>query len=101
MYVVDMTVQRSIESQLLQSQKMEMVGQLAGGIAHDFNNVLSAITMATDFLARASSPADPNFQDIMSVKQNATRGRHWFVSCWHSLAARFFDRKRWIYASGR
>jgi two-component system, cell cycle sensor histidine kinase and response regulator CckA len=50
-----------------------MVGQLAGGIAHDFNNVLSAIMMANDFLLNAHKPTDPSFQDIMQIKQNATR----------------------------
>ena len=72
-YVLEITEQRSLENQFLQSQKLETVGQLAGGLAHDFNNVLSAIMMAADFLLNAHRPSDPSFADIMQIKQNANR----------------------------
>jgi two-component system, cell cycle sensor histidine kinase and response regulator CckA len=72
-YMLETTDKRALVNQVNQAQKMEMVGQLAGGMAHDFNNVLSAIMMANDFLLSAHKPTDPSFQDIMQIKQNATR----------------------------
>ncbi len=46
----DVTRQQQVESQLLQSQKMESIGALAGGVAHDFNNMLGGITSAAELL---------------------------------------------------
>ncbi len=69
----DITEQKRFESQLVQSQKMQAVGQLAGGIAHDFNNLLTAMIGFCDLLLLRHTPGDQSFTDVMQIKQNANR----------------------------
>jgi len=71
--ISDATELKTLEAQFVQSQKMQAVGQLAGGIAHDFNNILTGITGHADLLLLRRSVTDPDYGDLMQIKQNANR----------------------------
>ena len=69
----DVTAQRSVQAQLLRSQRLESLGTLAGGIAHDLNNVLSPILMGVEGL----SFHDPDVSTttiLEIIKASAQRG---------------------------
>ena len=71
----DITAQRNLEEQLLQSRKLESIGRLAGGIAHDFNNLLTVILASTEFATRRVSDATAR-GDLELVKDAAQRAAH-------------------------
>lgn len=71
--ILDITDRKKIEAQLLQTSKMEAIGQLAGGIAHDFNNLLAAINGNTK-LALEDLPTDhPVRGHLVEVSRAGTR----------------------------
>src|SRR5882724_7846324 len=59
----DLSERKKTEEQLVQAQKMEMVGQLSGGIAHDFNNLLTVIVGNSEFLSDQLKPR-PDLQQL-------------------------------------
>jgi PAS domain S-box-containing protein len=65
--------QAQLETQLLQSQKMEAVGRLAGGVAHDFNNLLTVITGRTQMLLKSLGSGHPRHGDVELVQKSANR----------------------------
>jgi len=48
-----------LQSQFIESQKMEVIGQLAGGVAHDFNNILAVIMGYSDLIMSDLDPESP------------------------------------------
>lgn len=69
--VNDVTEKLLLEEQLRQSQKMEVIGQMAGGVAHDFNNLLTGI-LGNLSLAQLSEN-DPNRPLLAAAEQAAIR----------------------------
>jgi len=53
-----------LKEELLESRKLEAIGQLAGGVAHDFNNILGAISGYARIDTQAVGAVDPSWKNI-------------------------------------
>lgn len=67
----DVTERKSLQEQLLQSQKMESLGSLAGGIAHDFNNLLTGILGYTELIQMDLPPGSQAQADLEEIRKSA------------------------------
>ena len=78
--VLDVTERRraarerqTLETRMLQTQKLESLGVLAGGIAHDFNNILMAVLGHADLAQAQMVPGSPAQENILEIEKAARR----------------------------
>ncbi len=72
LYVRDISEEKKMREQLMQAEKMSLMGRLAAGIAHEIRNPLSAVTLNLQFLLQR-----PGFDDtVKSIISDALEGAH-------------------------
>ena len=72
-FVLDLTERKRLETQLVQSQKLETVGRLAGGIAHEFNSILTAIIGQSELLLSDLPVGSPLITNANEISKAAGR----------------------------
>lgn len=73
-FLRNITQQKKLEAQFLQSQKIEAIGTLAGGIAHDFNNLLSGIQGYTSLMLLDMDPGHPHYEKLKIIEDQVRSG---------------------------
>jgi two-component system, cell cycle sensor histidine kinase and response regulator CckA len=69
----DVTAQRLMEERARQTERMEVVGQLAGGVAHEANNQMTVVLGAASFLLGRSDLPETARKDLEYIREAAER----------------------------
>jgi len=67
---VDISDRKRLESQLIQSEKMAAIGQLAAGIAHEIRNPLAIIMNALYDLSEIVDTANPEVREDLQIAKD-------------------------------
>lgn len=64
---------KEIQTMLLQSEKMSVIGQLASGVAHEVKNPLGVILNSIRYLELTVKPGPEDFSDILETMRDAVQ----------------------------
>ncbi len=74
--VVDMTLQRFLESELQKAQQLELVGRLASGTVHDFNNLVTVMVGLAGLAKLQIDPAHPAQEPLDRMHEVGEQASH-------------------------
>jgi PAS domain S-box-containing protein len=72
--VTDISENKKMQRQLIQSQKMEALGTMAGGFAHEFKNILQAIKLWTEGALQDLPQESELHNNLNRVLQSINKG---------------------------
>jgi signal transduction histidine kinase len=64
---------QKVQASLLETRKLNAIGDLGAGVAHEFNNPLGGILGLTQLLLRRKSEGDPDLQFLRRIEAEAKR----------------------------
>jgi two-component system, NtrC family, sensor kinase len=67
----DITDQKKLEHQLINTEKMASMGTLAAGVAHEINNPLGVILGFTDLLLEKFNAGSQEYQDLKTIERHS------------------------------
>ena len=71
--VEDITEQKALEAQLIQSEKVAALGTLVSGVAHELNNPLTSIAGLSEFLLEQGFGSGPEREHLRVINDQAER----------------------------
>jgi PAS domain S-box-containing protein len=74
---LDVTMQKKLEFELNQAQKLESVGRLASGVAHEINTPIQFVSDSVHFVREAIGDLTDLVAKYRSVTQSIAQGAHW------------------------
>jgi len=72
-FIRDINIQKNLEIQLIQSQKMEAAGTLANGISHDFKNIISIIAGNASLALDETTENSETYYYLKKITDNCNR----------------------------
>lgn len=73
LYIRDITEHKKMREQLMQAEKMTLMGHLAAGIAHEIRNPLAAISLNLQFLMQKCEPGCQSLESLKDALEGARR----------------------------